>query len=393
LRLYDSRRRRKETLTTSDGRVRMYVCGITPYDTTHLGHAFTYVVFDVLGRNLRRHGFDLTHVQNVTDVDDDMLKRARRDGRDWRELARENVTIFREDMVALNVSPPTFYPYASEQVERMLRMIGRLIESDHAYQAGGNVYFRVARFPTYGELSGFGRGAMIELLTERGGDPADPRKQDPLDFVLWQRSAPDEPSWETPWGSGRPGWHIECSAMCYRYLGKQVDIHGGGDDLIYPHHESEIAQSESFTGLSPFARFWIHTGMLRYQGKKMSKSLGNMVFVRDLRQRYSPNAIRLQLLGHHYRQSFNFEESELSAAQELADQLASVVAERGGDNQADEADCDAALTRGLLALDDDLDTPRATAGLRELLSLQTSEAQRRCLRTLGDLLGLTFARP
>jgi cysteinyl-tRNA synthetase len=181
--------------------------------------------------------------------------------------------------------------------------------------------------------------------------------------------------------------------MCYRYLGKQVDIHGGGDDLIYPHHESEIAQSESFTGLSPFARFWIHTGMLRYQGEKMSKSLGNMVFVRDLRQRYSPNAIRLQLLGHHYRQSFNFEESELSAAQELAEQLASVVAERGGDNQADEADCDAALTRGLLALDDDLDTPRAIAGLRELLSLQPSEAQRRRLRALGDLLGLTFAGP
>jgi L-cysteine:1D-myo-inositol 2-amino-2-deoxy-alpha-D-glucopyranoside ligase len=387
LQLYDSRRRRKELFTTPDGRVRMYVCGITPYDTTHLGHAFTYVVFDVLTRNLRRQGFEVTYVQNVTDVDDDMLNRARRDQCDWRDLARENVAIFRDDMLALNVAPPSFYPYASEQIEPMLRMIGQLLESSLAYRSGGNVYFRTARFPSYGDLSGLSRGEMLELSARRGGDPDDPRKEDQLDFILWQSSAPDEPSWNTPWGSGRPGWHIECSAMCHRYLGQQVDVHGGGNDLIFPHHESEIAQSEAFTGRSPFAHFWVHTGMLRYQGEKMSKSLGNMVFVRDLRRRYSPDAIRLQLLGHHYRESFNFEESELRAAQILADQLTQAAAE-AADTEADEAACDGPLARGFAALDDDVDTPTAVAALQELSSLPASPARQGGLRQLKSVLGL-----
>jgi L-cysteine:1D-myo-inositol 2-amino-2-deoxy-alpha-D-glucopyranoside ligase len=387
--LYDSRRRRKEPFDAADARARVYVCGITPYDTTHLGHAFTYLVFDVLARNLRRKGLQVSYVQNVTDVDDDMLGRARRDGRSWRELAQENVGIFRADLVSLNVIPPSFFPFASQEVGPMIKMIGHLLEAEYAYRSGGNVYFRVARFPSYGELSGLTRQDMIQLSAQRGADPDDPHKKDPLDFILWQAAAPDEPSWETPWGVGRPGWHIECSAMAFQYLGEQVDVHGGGVDLIYPHHESEIAQSESFTGRRPFARFWMHTGMLRYQGEKMSKSLGNMVFVRDLRRRYSADAIRLYLLGNHYRESFSYEEPDLRSAQQMADQLAAALSE-GLRAERDDSAADRALDRGLAALDDDLDTPGAIDALRDLLLLPPSSARDEGLRELGQTLGLTF---
>ena len=386
--LYDSLRREKAPFESPDGRARIYVCGVTPYDTTHLGHAFTYLVFDVLVRNLRRHGLRVTYVQNVTDVDDDMLKRARRDGRDWQDLATENVNIFRKDLEALHVTPPDFYPWASHEVPSMLEVIGQLLERDLAYRAGGNVYFRAARFPRYGELSGLSREEMIAISRERGADPDDPRKEDPLDFILWQASAEDEPSWETPWGPGRPGWHIECSAMSYRYLGAQLEVHGGGGDLTYPHHESEIAQSESFTGMRPFARFWVHTSMLRYQGEKMSKSLGNMVFVRELRKRHSADAIRLCLLGHHYRSSFEFEERECEEAQVLADRLAEARREESP-SRADGA-AEAIAIRGLAAIDDDLDTLAAIAALRELLALTPSQERWAALRSLGEGLGLTL---
>jgi L-cysteine:1D-myo-inositol 2-amino-2-deoxy-alpha-D-glucopyranoside ligase len=367
----------------------MYVCGITPYDTTHLGHAFTYLVFDVLGRNLLRHGISVTYVQNVTDVDDDLLRRARRDRRDWRDLVAENVAIFRADLDALNVIRPDFYPYASAEVPAMVEMIAGLLESGHAYQVGGRIYFRIARAPRYGELSGLSREEMIRLSAERGADPDDPRKEDPLDFVLWQESASDEPRWETPWGAGRPGWHIECSAMSYRYLGEQIEIHGGGGDLIYPHHESEIAQSEAYTGRHPFSQFWVHIGMLRYQGEKMSKSLGNMLFVRSLRQEYSSDALRLSLLSHHYRESFNFEEAELGRSQELADRLAVAAAERGGAVEEDPAS-DRLLEEGLAALDDDLNTPGVCEALSDLLQRRPSAARRRGIATLGEALGLTL---
>jgi L-cysteine:1D-myo-inositol 2-amino-2-deoxy-alpha-D-glucopyranoside ligase len=386
--LYDSRRKRIERLTTHLGPVRMYVCGITPYDTTHLGHAFTYLIFDVLGRNLRRHGLGVSYVQNVTDVDDDLLRRARRDQRDWQELAAENVEIFRADLQALQVIPPDFYPYASHEVPVMLEMIGGLLEHGQAYSSGGNVYFRVAAAPHYGELSGLSRDQMLQISAERGADPSDPRKEDPLDFVLWQESAPDEPRWEAPWGAGRPGWHIECSAMAYRYLGEQIEIHGGGGDLIFPHHESEIAQSEAFTGRHPFAQFWLHTGMLRYQGEKMSKSLGNMLFVRDLRQQYSGDALRLSLLCHHYRESFNFEEPELDEAQALANGLAAAAADRSGP-AADDSSLELAQ-RAMAALDHDLDTPGVCAALKELLQRPPSAARSDAIRQVGTSLGLTL---
>lgn len=389
MRLYDVRRRRTEAFVSADGEARIYVCGITPYDTTHLGHAFTYLVFDVLGRNLRRQGLRVTYVQNVTDVDDDLLRRARRDQRDWQELAEENVRIFRADLEALNVTPPDVYPYASRHVEGMIEMIARLFEQGQAYRSGDNVYFRVSRFPRYGELSGFSREMMIEVSAERGADPNDPNKEDPLDFILWQASAPDEPSWPTPWGSGRPGWHIECSAMSYQYLGPRLDVHGGGSDLVFPHHESEIAQSESYTGEHPYCGFWMHTAMLRYQGEKMSKSLGNMLFVRDLCRQYSVDAIRLALLNHHYREDFDFEERELDVAQTLADRLRAAASQppaTGGEGPAFEL-----AREGLGWLDHDLSTHRAIGSLRGLLELPASASRGAALHELGGVLGLTFA--
>ena len=389
MRLYDVRRRRTEAFVSADGEARIYVCGITPYDTTHLGHAFTYLVFDVLGRNLRRQGLRVTYVQNVTDVDDDLLRRARRDQRDWQELAEENVRIFRADLEALNVTPPNVYPYASRHVDGMIEIIARLFEQGQAYRSGGNVYFRISRFPRYGELSGFSREMMIEVSAERGADPDDPNKEDPLDFILWQAAAPDEPSWPTPWGPGRPGWHIECSAMSYQYLGPRLEIHGGGSDLVFPHHESEIAQSESYTGEHPYCGFWMHTSMLRYQGEKMSKSLGNMLFVRDLRRDYSVDAIRLALLNHHYREDFDFEERELDVAQTLADRLRAAASQppaTGGEGPAFEL-----AREGLGWLDQDLSTHRAIGSLRRLLELPASAARGAALHELGGALGLTFA--
>ena len=390
MQLYDTRRKRIEPLGRGDGRVRMYVCGVTPYDTTHLGHAFTYLVFDVLGRSLRRHGLEVSYVQNVTDVDDDLLKRARRDERDWRELTAENVAIFRDDLAALNVRPPDHYPYASQEVGPIVEIVADLLRRDLAYRAGGNVYFRVSRFPAYGQLSGLDEAEMRRISAERGADPTDPRKEQPLDFILWQASRTDEPSWPTPWGDvGRPGWHIECSAMVYRYLGPRIDIHGGGGDLVFPHHESEIAQSESFTGEHPMSRFWVHCSMLRYQGEKMSKSLGNMVFVRDLRRRHSADAIRLCLLRHHYRSDFDFQDTELFAAQELADRLR-VAAHEAPTGGQDDGAAQRLLEGGYAALDDDLQTPEAIAALERLAELPATAARTQALDGLGGCLGLSY---
>ncbi len=336
--------------------VRLYVCGITPYDTTHLGHAFTYVVFDVLVRALRAAGQPVRYVQNVTDVDDDIIRRARELGTTWDHLADKETALYAKDMAALNVRAPDVWPRASQTIPKIIALIVRLEAQGHAYQRDGNVYFRVGSVIDYGRLSRLSRGEMITLSAQRGADPNDPRKQDPLDFVLWQASAPDEPRWASPWGVGRPGWHIECSAMILEHLGPQVDVHGGGADLIFPHHESEIAQSESATGVRPFARIWAHVGMLGYQGEKMSKSLHNLVLIRDLLQRYDADTIRVLLLRHHYREPWEYTPDQLEDAAAWTHRLRAAAkrsANRNGDS--------ALAVRA--ALEDDLDTPRA---LREL---------------------------
>src|ERR1700716_1238014 len=363
----------------------IYVCGITPYDTTHLGHAFTYVVFDVLVRVLRAAGQPVRYVQNVTDVDDDIIRRARELGTTWDHLADKETALYTEDMAALNVLAPDVFPRASQAIPKIIALIVRLEAQGHAYQREGNVYFRVGSVADYGRLSRLSRDEMITLSGQRGADPNDPRKQDPLDFLLWQASAPDEPRWESPWGVGRPGWHIECSAMALEYLGPQVDVHGGGADLIYPHHESEIAQSESVTGVRPFARIWAHVGMLRYQGEKMSKSLRNLVLVGDLLQRYDADSIRVLLLRHHYRESWEYTEDQLDDASAWTRRLRQAA--RGSGDSGGEGPL-----RVRAALEDDLDTPRALHLLEE--SLVSGDGNwRAAAELLGLRLGAAAADP
>src|SRR2546430_2184189 len=295
----------EEFVPLDDKTVRMYVCGITPYDTTHLGHAFTYVSFDSLIRYLEFCGYTLHYVQNVTDIDDDVLRKARELGIPWDVLGRRETERYLHDMDSLNVRRPDVYARADQDTARMIEIILTLLARGYAYEREGNVYYSVRQDPEFGIMArAIGLNdyeSMLTIANERGNFPDDPHKKDPLDFVLWQAQAPGEPFWPSPWGPGRPGWHIECSAMALRYLGPQIDIHGGGGDLAFPHHTCEIAQSEHFTGQSPFSRFWVHVGMVEQDGEKMSKSLGNLTLIRDLVKTYTPDEIRVTLLNHHYR--------------------------------------------------------------------------------------------
>ncbi|MBI4084594.1 MAG: cysteine--tRNA ligase [Candidatus Levybacteria bacterium] len=315
MRLYNSQSRKIEIFKSRESKkVTMYVCGITPYDTTHLGHAFTYICFDALFRYLEYKGYKVTYVQNVTDIDDDILKRAKETNRDWKELGEYWTKKFLNDLKSLNVQMPTHYVKATDSIPKMIEIIQVLQDRGFAYENQGNVYFSVDKDKEYGKLSRFTKEQMLLIAKERGNDPSDHRKRNPLDFVLWQsvsvRTQKDEPFWNSPWGKGRPGWHIECSAMVYQYLGEQIDIHGGGRDLIFPHHESEIAQSENYTGKKPFVSLWMHTAMVMYEGEKMSKSLGNLVMVSDLLKKYDANAIRWYLLSHHYRDVWEHRDDE-----------------------------------------------------------------------------------
>jgi L-cysteine:1D-myo-inositol 2-amino-2-deoxy-alpha-D-glucopyranoside ligase len=352
VRLYDEHSAKLREIEIGP-RMTIYVCGITPYDSAHMGHAFTYVHFDVLVRYLRHLGVDVLHAQNVTDVDDDILRVARERGEDYRQLGERETAAFEREMAAIGVTKPTFIPRATEFIPQMIQEIKALIETGHGYERNGTVFFRVASDPGYGKLSGLSREEMLPLAAERGGHPEDPAKDDPLDFVLWQRSAPGEPWWESPWGRGRPGWHIECSTMARTLLGKPVDVHGGGTDLIYPHHESELAQAEGVPGGRPFVRLWMHTGTVAMSGEKMSKSLGNLVFVRDLIEQHSPAAIRASLLGHHYRSDWEFREEDLAREAPFA----------GRPPGTEEFDPEAGRKEFFAALDADLDTPRALAVL------------------------------
>ena len=357
-------------------RVSLYVCGITPYDASHVGHAFTYVAFDTLVRFLRWRGHEVRYCQNVTDVDDDVLRRAARDGEDYLALGRRETAAYLRDMDALNVARPTFLPRATEEVAAMVELAAELVAGGHAYVVDGTVFYDVATFPGFGELSGLDQAAQRALLAERGGDPDDPRKRQPLDFVVWQRSAPGEPWWDSPWGRGRPGWHLECSAMSRRYLGVTLDLHGGGADLLYPHHESERAQSEAANG-RPFARRWLHTGMVRYQGEKMSKSLGNLVFARELLREHAPPAVRLALLGHHWRGAWEFDPAELKEAAERLDAWRAAAA----------PDAAALPEPVAAALAADLDTPAALAAADELAAAGDGAGLHAAAEVLGVALG------
>ena len=326
--------------------VSLYTCGITPYDATHLGHAAVYVTYDVLQRRLRDRGHETRCVRNITDVDDSILGKARELGVHYLDLAAAETARFDDDMLALGLIPSFSEPRATSAIADIRGFIGMVLERGHAYQAGGAVYFDVSSFADFGSVSGYDRAEMLAAAAERGGNVDDLNKRDPLDFVLWQPSLDDEPSWESLWGPGRPGWHIECSALALRELGTTIDLHGGGADLIFPHHECERAQSEAATG-EPFVRHWMHQAMVRMDGEKMSKSLGNLVFVSELRKEWEPMAIRLMIIENHYRTSWEWDDTRMPRAVERLERWR---AAGPGDGGIDDARA---------ALDDDLDVTTA----------------------------------
>jgi len=356
----------EDFIPIEDKKVRIYVCGITPYDTTHLGHAFTYVSFDTLIRYLEFCGYTVNYVQNVTDIDDDILRKSRELGIAWDELGRRETERYLSDMGALNVRRPDVYARASQETPTMIEIIQTLLARGYAYVNEGNVYYSVRRDAEFGIMArAIGLSdydSMLTIANERGNYPDDPHKKDPLDFVLWQAQAPGEPFWPSPWGPGRPGWHIECSSMSMKYLGQQIDIHGGGADLAFPHHTCEIAQSEHFTGKAPFSRIWMHTGMVHQDGEKMSKSLGNLTLVSDLLKNYSANAIRVTLLNHHYRYPWECFPEDLEVATETVGFIEQVHTFVGSDTSGSDN-----LLHGqfVAAMENDLNTPQALLLLRQ----------------------------
>ncbi len=394
MQLYNTRSHQVETFTPQREPVTIYACGITPYDTTHLGHAFTYTTVDILVRTLEALGHQVNYVQNVTDIDDDILRKANETGEDWYALGNRWTAHFIHDMQSLNVRAPDHFPRATDVIPQIIGMVETLLEQGVAYVANGNVYFSAAAWPHFGQLSGLARPELLPVANEHGNRPDDPHKRDPLDFVLWQALAPGEPSWESPWGPGRPGWHIECSAMATHLLGETIDIHCGGSDLVFPHHECEIAQSETITGRQPFANFWLHVAMVGYEGEKMSKSLGNLVMVRELLTDYSPDAVRLYLAQHHYRQPWEYRASKLEQAAALVQKLQIALKQFGGHGAA----LDAApwQQRFIDALADDLNTPQALEILASLADAIMDAAQQEqvvnpaqdTLQAMGLVLGL-----
>ncbi len=351
LQLYDTARRTVVPFEPDD-QVLMYTCGITPYDATHLGHAATFISYDLLQRHLIDKGHTVKCVRNVTDVDDPLFAKARELGVHYLDLAAAEEARFERDMVALNALPVSSTPRASSAIPDIRGFIGMVLDQGYAYEAGGSVYFDVSKFESFGSLSHYTDEEMIMLAKERGGQVDDPNKRHPLDFVLWHPSADDEPAWDTMWGSGRPGWHIECSALALRELGTTIDLHGGGADLIFPHHECERAQSEAATG-EPFVTHWMHTCLISMDGQKMSKSLGNLVFVDKLREVYDPMSIRLALIEHHYRTEWAWDEDLMPRNRERLEMWRSSVDGTRGDVVGEVRE----------RLDDDLDSPGAVAAV------------------------------
>ncbi len=357
MRLFDTRTRSIGPLR-APRTVRLYVCGITPYDATHLGHAFLYTHMDVLVRWLAAKGHRVVHVRNVTDVDDDILRVARERGVDFRELAAAETARFDDDLAALGCLPPDVAPRATATVPAILTAVRGLVDQGAAYALDdGRVYFDVQRAEQFGALSRLDRDAMLPQFAAKGGDPDATGKRDPLDFLLWQPSGADEPAWDSDWGPGRPGWHIECSTMAMEELGPTIDLHGGGADLTFPHHEAEIVQAEQLTGQQPFVRRWLHCAMVCGEdGEKMAKSRGNLAFVSDLRKHAEPAALRLLILSHHYRETWRYEPEQVDEA------TARLERWREAATRGDRHDDDAVATVRT-ALDHDLDVPRAVAAI------------------------------
>ena len=400
MRLYNTLTGEEKEFVPADGKtVKMYVCGVTPYSSTHVGHALSYVVFDTLRRYLEHQGYQVRHIQNFTDVDDKIIQRAQEACVSEDALTAQYIDDFFRTMDALNIQRADVYPRATQEIGSILETIQSLVDKGFAYPAAGDVYFRVNRKDDYGKLShrtldGMIAGARIQV---------DEDKEHPMDFVLWKGAKPGEPSWDSPWGPGRPGWHIECTAMSLRYLDYPIDIHGGGQDLIFPHHENEIAQSEAHTGIMPFAHHWVHNGLLQLGEDKMSKSLGNLVSVEEALAEYSADALRIYFLSSHYRSPLQYSDEGSAAMERSMDRFHHAL--RPSDGKGDDATTgvetlDAApfRQRFIAAMDDDLNTPQAIAALFDLArdinrerdaGRSVAEAQA-TLRELGGVLGLTF---
>jgi L-cysteine:1D-myo-inositol 2-amino-2-deoxy-alpha-D-glucopyranoside ligase len=368
---------------------KMYVCGITPYDATHMGHAATYVAFDLLNRIWRDSGHKVRYVQNITDVDDPLLIRAKERGEDWQDLAERQVALFREDMTSLRVIPPDHYIGAVEAIPLVVSAVTRLLGQDAAYDLSGDLYFRVHLDPEFGSRSHLDREEMLAVFAERGGDPARIGKEDPLDCLLWQSERPDEPAWHTSLGSGRPGWHIECSAIALHYLGQSVDVQGGGSDLLFPHHEMGAAEARIITG-ERFARTFVHAGMVGLDGEKMSKSRGNLVLVSKLRQNgVDPMAIRLALLADHYRTNRDWTTEGLTKAQCRLERWREQLSRPAGPAAAE------TIWKIRSALANDLDSPTALKAVDDWCSstrTETDQASEPGLisRAIDSLLGIAI---
>ncbi|MGE0570320.1 MAG: cysteine--tRNA ligase [Dehalococcoidia bacterium] len=380
----------REFTTVVPGEVRIYVCGVTPYYVTHLGHAFSYVQFDALRRYLTWSGYKVRYVQNVTDIDDDMIRVSREQGRTIYEIRDENDGQFRRDLDRLNVLRPSEYPYATDHIPQIISLTQHLIDRGHAYAVDGDVFYEATTFEGYGALRGLGMSELGKL--ENPESKRAHKKRGPLDFLLWQQVDAGDPSWDSPWGPGRPGWSIECTAMSMAHLGDQIDIHGGGSDLVYPHHTNEVAQAEGVTGAAPFCGFWMHNGMLQSEGRKMAKSRPEtLVFARHLMERYEPDHLRLYLLMQHYRVDANYHDGDMETLRGRYERFKAVAA--GTRDTADPAS--PVLSAFREAVDDDF---RVAAGLDTLdeaasrvLSGAASVGDGAAVRNALSVLGFAFA--
>jgi len=362
MRIYSTLSGKKEDFVPGDNTVTMYVCGVTVYDDCHIGHAMSYITFDAIKRYLEWRGYTVKHIQNFTDIDDKIITRANAAGLTAKEISEKYISSYFSDMDALNIKRATVYPKATEEIPEIIKIIQKLIEKSNAYESNGSVYFRVTTFPSYGKLS----HQNIDEMISKSPVDAD-AKDSPLDFALWKAAKPGEPSWLSPWGQGRPGWHIECSAMALKYLGDSIDIHGGGRDLIFPHHENEITQSEAYTGVEPFVRFWLHNGLLQLAGSKMSKSLGNLITVKSALEKYTSDGLRLFILSSHYRAPITWGDESIQAAEGGAERLREAALRPVVKGTGSAIDLSQFKDRFIESMEDDFNTAQAIAVLFDMV--------------------------
>ncbi len=397
MKVYNTLSGQKEEFLPQGDEVKMYVCGINPYDDAHIGHARSYIFFDIVRRYLEFRGYRVKHIQNITDILDQIIARAKLLGVSVPELTQKYVERYDEDMKALNVLPAHYYPRAMSEIDKMIEIIQGLVSKGFAYAVGGNVYFRVSSVPDYGKLS---HRSLEQMMAGARIEPGED-KEHPMDFALWKAAKPGEPSWESPWGRGRPGWHIECSAMSIKYLGEQIDIHGGGQDVLFPHHENEIVQSESFTGKKPFVKYWLHNGLVLVGEEKGSRSLGNLIKIREALKKYSSDAIRIFSLNSYYRSPLTYTGEALEAAESGAERLRQVAQSEAIGGKDAQIDVESYRNKFIEAMDDDFNTAQALATLFDLardINRASDEGfnveqAKQALSELSSLLGLTLKPP